>query len=53
VIIESDEEWLILASKTLENAQSFLAFFWGGKELESKNYQFGYSKTDNFLERTG
>jgi hypothetical protein len=26
VIIECDEEWLILASKILENAQSFLAF---------------------------
>jgi hypothetical protein len=48
VIIESDEEWLILASKTLENAQSFLAFFWGGKELESKNYQFGYFKNRQF-----
>ncbi len=39
-----DEEWLILASEILENAQSFLAFFFLGKELESKNYQFGYLK---------
>jgi hypothetical protein len=43
VIIECDEKWLILASKILENAQSFLGFFWG-KELESKNYQFGCFK---------
>jgi len=43
VIIECDEEWLVLASKILENAQSYLAFL-GGKELESKNYQFGYFK---------
>jgi hypothetical protein len=29
VIIECDEEWLILASKIFENAQSFLALFLG------------------------